>query len=112
MIHAINRLETAITIGADFYGDHIRYLSQPFSDKVNVYRNVFFRGFKGGNPIANINEKIKGVLPNEPKKIKQPSIGEGVDKIYFPECLVRKSFRLDAEITTLNVQEMILESLK
>ena len=62
MIHAINRFETSMAIGADFYGDHIRYLSQPFSDKVNVYRNVFFMGFKATKPIANINEKIRGIL--------------------------------------------------
>lgn len=110
MIHAINRFETAIAIGADFYGDTIKYLSQPFSNKMSAYRNVFFRGFKSTNGVGNINTKIRGVLPPEPRKIKQPSLGEGTSKIYFPECLVKRAFRVEAEITTLNVQEMVLDN--
>lgn len=112
MINAINRHETDMIIGADFYGSNIQYLSKPFSDEVTAFRQVYFRGFKATNVFGNINMNIRGILPREPRKIKQPSIGEGISVIYFRECLVRRTFRLQAEITTLNVQEMVLESLK
>lgn len=112
MIHTINRHETDLIIGADFYGSNIRYLSKPFSDEVTAFRQVYFRGFKATNLFGNINMSILGILPREPRKIKQPTLGDGMDMIYFPECLVRRTFREQAEVTTLNLQEMVLESLK
>lgn len=112
MIHTINRHETDLIIGADFYGSNIRYLSKPFSDEVTAFRQVYFRGFKAVNVIANVDENIKGVLPEEPYRIKHPIVGEGISRIYFPECLVRRTLRMQEEITNQNIQEMVLESLK
>lgn len=83
MINAINRHETDLIIGADFYGSNIQYLSKPFSNEVTAFRRVFFRGFKSTNMFGNINMNIQGVLPREPIKIKQPSIGEGISMIFF-----------------------------
>lgn len=112
MIHTINRFETDLIIGADFYGSNIQYLSKPFSNEVTAVRQVYFRGFKSTNLFGNINMNILGILPREPIKIKQPTLGDGMDMIYFPECLVRRTFREQVEVTTLNLQEMVLESFK
>jgi hypothetical protein len=111
MIHAINRFETDLIIGADFYGSNIRYLSKPFSNEVTAFRQVYFRGFKSTNMFGHVNTNIRGILPREPKKVKQPSIGKGLSEIYFPECLIRRTFRLQAEATTQNVQLMVLNNM-